>query len=64
MIESNIQFDVKPSFDRPRSTGVASWWATADGSAVVMDGIAYDVTHPLSRLGLAQSNSASAPSKL
>jgi len=43
---------------RPRSPGPVAWWLTPDGSAVVLDGAAYRVTHPLSRLGLTRQHAS------
>jgi hypothetical protein len=59
---SNQQTGLLPSPDeKPRSKGVATWWPTADGSSVVMDGMIYEVTHPLSRLGLMAESQSNTP---
>ena len=51
-----VQSDCRLSPSLPPSTGsgVATWWTREDGSSVVLDGVAYQLTHPLSRLGLAR----------
>ena len=42
---------VSPSRNKPASPGRATWWKTNKGT-IVMDGIEYTVTHPITKFGL------------